>query len=88
MIIEQYQQTYISSTTPAVIAASGNLTLHTVNIPKALSGTATFANAAAGTYFVLPAASIGSLQFDCSLPSGLTVTLSAAETVIVTTKQS
>jgi len=88
MIIQQYQQTYISSTTPAVIAASGNLTLHTVVVPKALSGTATFANSAATTYFVLPAASIGSLQFDCSIPNGLTVTMSAAEKIIVTTKVS
>lgn len=88
MITAQYKATYISSSTISTIAATGtNATLHTVNIPKALTGTATFKDGAASTtYFVLPIGSIGSQRFDSSCPNGLTVKLSVDETIIVTTK--
>lgn len=89
MIQPQYQLTAITTQTTTVIEAGAkNLTIHTVNCPKATSGTVTFEDIAASpnSYFVLPIGSIGSLRFDSVCPNGLKVVTSAADTVLVTTQ--
>lgn len=82
----QYQNTYISTATTTTIAASGNITIHTVNCPIALTGTATFQDSAASAYFVLPIGSIGSFVLDSICPKGLSVVTSAGDKLIVTTQ--
>lgn len=86
MIQPQYVTTYISSATTTAIAASGNITIHTVVCPIALTGTATFQDSAASAYFVLPIGSIGSFRLDCACPKGLSVVTSAGDKLIVTTQ--
>jgi len=85
-MFQQFQATSIATATTTVIAASGNITIHTINVPIALTGTATFQNAAAGAYFVLPIGTVGSFRFDTMCPSGLSVVTSAADRLIVTTQ--
>lgn len=86
MVENQYQAKYISTQTTTIIAASGNISIHTVNCPIALLGTATFQDAAAAAYFVLPIGSIGSFRFDSSCGNGLSVVTSSADKLIVTTQ--
>lgn len=87
MIQPQYVQTYITTATTTTIQASGNITIHTVNCPIALTGTATFQDTGSPTtYFVLPIGSIGSFKFDSACNKGLAVVTSAADKLIVTTQ--
>lgn len=86
MIQTQYQPTYISTATTTVIQAAGNISIHTVNCPIALTGTATFQNASAAAYFVLPIGSIGSFRLDMVCANGLSVVTSAGDKLIVTTQ--
>lgn len=85
-MFQQFQPTYIATATTTVIAAAGNITIHTITCPIALTGTATFQNASAGAYFVLPIGSIGSFRLDSMCPTGLSVVTSAADKLIVTTQ--
>lgn len=89
MIQPQYQPTYIATqTTTTIEAAAKNITIHTVNCPIALTGTATFTDIAGSpaTYFVLPIGTIGSLRFDSACANGLKVVTSAADKLIITTQ--
>lgn len=89
MINPQYQNTYISSqTTTTILGTANNITIHTVNCPIALTGTATFEDIAISpaTYFVLPIGSIGSFLFDSICPNGLKIVTSASDKLIVTTQ--
>lgn len=89
MINAQYQNTYIATqTTTTIEAGTKNITIHTINCPIALTGTATFEDVAGSpaTYFVLPIGSIGSFRFDSICPNGLKVVTSAADKLIVTTQ--
>ena len=86
MVQPQYQAVYISSATTTVIQAAGNLTIHTVTCPIALTGTATFQDSAASAYFVLPIGSIGSFRLDSVCAKGLSVVTSAGDKLIVTTQ--
>jgi hypothetical protein len=85
-MFEQFIPKYISSAATTVIAASGNVTVHTVICPIALTGTATFQDKAASAYFVLPIGSIGSFRFDSMFANGLSVVTSAADKLVVTTQ--
>ena len=86
MSFQEFNPTYISTnTTTAIEANSRVIKLHTVVIPKATAGTVTFQDKAGTTYFVLPAASIGTLIFDVNLPNGLSVVTASADTIIVNT---
>lgn len=86
MIQPQYQTKYISSATTTVVAAAANITIHTINCPIALTGTATFQDAAAAAYFVLPIGSIGSFRLDTVCANGLSVVTSAADKLIIATQ--
>ena len=86
MIQPQYQNTYISTATTTTIASAGNITIHTVTCPIALTGTATFQDSAASAYFVLPIGSIGSFRLDSVCPKGLAVVTSAGDKLIITTQ--
>lgn len=80
--------TYISTATTTNIT-TGNVQIHTIVCPIALTGTATFQDRAGSpvAYFVLPIGSIGTFIFDVNLPNGLAVVTSAADKLIVNTKQ-
>ena len=86
MITQQYQYSAISTATTAHVSTAKNLTIHTVTCPKATTGTVTFQDLTGSpvTYFVLPIGSIGSFRLDISIPNGLDVVTSAADSVIVT----
>lgn len=89
MINPQYQLTAITTqTTTTIVSDSRNVTIHTVNCPKATTGTVTFNDITGSpvTYFVLPIGSIGSFVLDISCGNGLKVVTSAADTVLVTTQ--
>lgn len=86
MINPQYQLKYISTQATTVVQAAGNVTIHTVNCPIALTGTATFQDAAATAYFVLPIGSIGSFRLDTICGNGLSVATSAADKLIIATQ--
>lgn len=89
MIQNQYQPTYIStSTTTTIEGASKNISIHTVVCPIALTGTATFEDVTGSpvTYFVLPIGSIGTLRLDAIFPNGLKVVTSASDKLIITTQ--
>lgn len=80
-----YKTTYIATATTTVVAATGNITVHTITCPIALTGTATFQNNAAAAYYVLPIGSIGSFRIDGVCALGLSVVTSAADKLIITT---
>lgn len=89
MIQTQYQPTYISTATTTTIEGSAkNITIHTVNIPIATTGTVTFEDITASPviYFVFPIGSIGSFRLDSICSNGLKVVTSATDKVIVTTQ--
>ena len=90
MIQPQYQPTYISTQTTTVIEGSAkNITVHTVNIPIALTGALTFEDIT-GTpvvYFVFPIGSVGTFLLDVSLSNGLKVVTAAGDKVLITTQQ-
>lgn len=86
MIQPQFIPKYIATATTTVIAATGNITVHTVVCPIALLGTATFQDKAAAAYFVLPIGSIGSFLLDSSFANGLSVVTSAADKLVITTQ--
>lgn len=80
--------TYISTATTTNIQVAGrNIYLHTVVIPIALTGTATFRDMAGSpvTYFVFPIGAVGTFTFDCDFPNGLDVVTSAGDKLIVNT---
>jgi len=78
--------TYISSATTTTIQTGGNISIHTIVCPIALTGTATFRDTGSPTtYFVLPIGTIGTLFIDSTLPNGLQVVTSAADKLLVTT---
>lgn len=80
--------TYISTQTTTTIYTGGNVQIHTVICPIALTGTATFQDTGSPTtYFVLPIGSIGCFILDCNFPNGLAVVTSAADKLIVSTAQ-
>lgn len=83
------QLTAISSaTTTSIVPVGKKVFLHTISCPKATTGTVTVTDAGSPTtYFVLPAASIGSFILDIALPNGLKVVTSAGDTVLVTWMQ-
>lgn len=87
-MIQQYQNTYISTATTTTVAAAGNITVHTINCPIALIGTATFQDVATSpaTYFVLPIGTIGSIRLDSVFANGLKIVTSAGDKLIVTTQ--
>lgn len=85
MIQPQYQVTYISTSTTTTIG-TGNITVHTISCPIALTGTATFTDTAAATYFVLPIGTIGSIRLDSVMGNGLKVVTSAGDKILVTTQ--
>ena len=87
-LIQQYTPKYISSATTTSIVSSGNVSIHTINCPIALTGTATFQSTESvpTVYFVLPIGSIGSFVLDATFPLGLAVVTSAADKLIVTTQ--
>lgn len=87
MIQNQYQTKYIATATTTTIQSAGNISIHTVVCPIALTGTATFQDTGSPTtYFVLPIGSIGSFRLDCICANGLAVVTSAADKLIVTTQ--
>ena len=87
MIQNQYQPTYISTNTDTVLAASGNISVHTVSFPKASAGAVTLKDKAGTTYLVFPASTVaGSYRLDAVFANGLTVTTASADVVIVTTQ--
>lgn len=86
MVQNQYQLKYIATATTTVVQAAGNVSIHTVNCPIALTGTATFQDAAAAAYFVLPIGSIGSFRLDTVCGNGLSVVTSAADKLILATQ--
>ncbi len=68
------------------VAALGNVTVHTVNFPKATVGTTIFYSSALVAYNTFPIGSIGSMILDASYPNGLlVVTGSPLDFVTVTT---
>lgn len=74
--------TYISTATTTAIA-TGNTYLHTIVIPIASAGAITIEQANGTDYFVLPIGSVGTLWFDCVLPSGLQVITASGDKVIL-----
>lgn len=80
--------TYINSATTTDIA-TGNIQVHTIICPIALTGTATFRDRAGSpaTYFILPIGSIGCFILDDNFPNGLSVVTSAADKLIISSKQ-
>lgn len=84
MIQNQYQLKYISTNATTVIAASGNLTLHTVSIPVATTGTITLQDKDGSAYFVFPIGAVGPFRFDCICANGLSVVTSASDKVVFT----
>lgn len=85
MIQNQYQLKVVNAATgTAVVVASGNATIHTVNFPKATSGVS-YLTAADGTIIVTyPTGSIGSMRYDAAFPGGVSIGTVAADSVHVT----
>lgn len=82
----QYVPKHIATAGTTVVAAAGNVTVHTVNFPKATVGTTIFASAANVVYGTFPIGSVGSLILDAVYPNGLSVgTTSALDFITVTT---
>lgn len=79
-----YQIGAITTQTTTTVAASGNVRLHTVNFPKATSGTVTFEDISGSpvVYFTFPIGSIGCMILDGSCPNGLKIVTSAADTCV------
>ncbi len=74
----------------AHIATSGEVTIHTVEIPITTVNTITFRSIASTpvTYFVLPASTVaGNYEFDCVVGNGLDVVAAGADVAIITTAQ-
>ncbi len=82
-----YVPKFIAASGTTVVAAAGNVTVHTVNFPRATVGTTIFASAANVVYGTFPIGSIGSIVLDAVFPNGLSVgTTSSLDFVTVTTE--
>ncbi len=80
--------TQLNGAATAHIATSGEVVVHTVEVPITTVNTITFRSIAATpvTYFVLPAATVaGSYQFDSVCGNGLDVVAAGADVAIITT---
>ncbi len=80
--------TYLAGAATANIAATGEITIHTVEIPITTVNTLTFQSTAtpAVVYFVLPAATLPrSYKFNCVVGNGLDVVAAGADVAIITT---
>lgn len=87
MIQPEYQLAYTATAATTTIA-TGNINLHTINIPKASAGALSYTDSADVQYFYLPTASIGTFICDCVLNNGLKIVqASAADYVTTTWKQ-
>ena len=86
-IQNQYQVVFNTASGTAIVQGKGNVTMHTINFPKATAGLVFLAtNLSSGTSIVwtLPIATIGSLRFDCGFPDGLAVQANSADAYAVT----
>ena len=74
-----------TTTTSVAVANTQNCIVHTVNSPKASSGTITLQSAGgATTYCTFPIGSIGCFVLDAIFTKGLQIVTSAGDTVITT----
>jgi hypothetical protein len=86
MSTSQYVPKHIATSGTTIIAASGNITVHTVSFPKATVGTTVFSASDNTVYCTWPIGSIGSMILDSSYGKGLIVnTGSALDFITVTT---
>ncbi len=86
-IQNQYQVVFNTASGTNLIQLGGNMTMHTLNFPKATSGVVyltTGVGSGTTILWTIPAASIGSLRFDCSLVNGLAIGAVAADAYAVT----
>ncbi len=70
------------------IAVTGEVVIHSVEIPVTTINTITFRSTAATpvTYFILPAATVaGNYEFDSAVGNGLDVIAAGADAAIITT---
>lgn len=79
----EFKTTAVSGTLPVVVGATArNCKIHTIVCPKATSGTVTVSDGTTA-YFTLPVGSIGTFILDAVFANGVTVTNSAADTVLI-----
>lgn len=86
MLQPQFQlAAYNLASGSTIIAATGNVTVHTVNFPKASAGIVRLADGdGVVSKVIYPAASIGSLILDSSFANGLSVNAATADSFTVT----
>lgn len=84
MVQPKFQPLHITTATTAVMATSGNVTVHSVNFPKATTGTLTLQSGTGGSIMVFPIGSIGAMILDAVYPSGLQAVTSAEDSVVIT----
>lgn len=85
-IQNQYQvAAYNVSSGSTTIAATGNVTVHTVDFPKASAGIVRLADGDGSiSRIIYPAASIGCMVLDASFANGLQVNAASADSFTVT----
>lgn len=81
----QYKLNPINASGTTVIAAAGNITVHTVSFPRATVGTTIFSPATGAAYQTFPIGSIGCMILDAAYPSGLSVFSGSAQDFITVT---
>ncbi len=84
----QYQIAFNTASGTLMIQPAGNLTVHTLNFPKATSGTVylTTGGNTSGTAIIwtIPSGAIGSLILDAAFASGLAIGAVAADAYAIT----
>lgn len=80
--------------TPTAVAGGATTTIYTgltklfsIVVPIALDNTVTVQSSASVTYFVLPALSIGTFEFEAMLPNGLKIVNASGQGVIINAHQ-
>ncbi len=80
--------TYIHTQTTTHVVTAGEVTVHTVVIPKTTGGTITFQDIAGTAYFVFPSSTVaGSYLLDGVCGNGLDVVTASADTLIINSNQ-
>lgn len=86
-IQNQYQVVFNTASGTALIQLGGNLTVHTLNFPKATTGIVyltTGVGSGTTILWTIPSGAIGSLRFDSVFANGLAIGAVAADAYAVT----